>query len=89
LQLKDIHIESKKPKPVSSTDLGSVLRTAVAHWIEHLHNYENGSGFESRQRYAPQSGLTLVTWGYFALTTLRHLLLSAGLSLDFAIPLIN
>ena len=50
----DIHNKSKKPKSVVSTDLGSALRTAVAHRIEHPTNYGKCSGFDSHQRYALQ-----------------------------------
>ena len=44
--------EKKKPKSVFVTDLGSALRTAVAHLIEHPTNYGKCSGFDSRQWYA-------------------------------------
>ena len=42
----------KKPKSVYSTDLGFVLRTAVAQRIEHLFDSKVGRRFESYQRYA-------------------------------------
>ena len=41
------------------------MRVAVAQWIEHLIDYEDGRGFESHQSYAHQMAPDLVTGGHF------------------------
>jgi hypothetical protein len=71
-----IHNKAKNLNQCLLTDLGSVLRAAVAQRIEQHSDEFAGRGFESYQRYARKVASRFVAWGHFHFLTQSNYLLS-------------